>query len=293
MVNLDHRHRKFWTISDRRLYWIDAETQTIQFYDFVGQKVVVLSSNMTTLKTPSALAVLGDRIYCADKDDAAIHVIDKSTGAHDSILRTNIDNVLALKIYDPELQTGSNECVANKSQCAHLCLPTDASAFVCKCAAGYVIDPKNSSGCISVDSFILYSLNGEIKGVALGQVANTTNHTEVLGPISRIQMANSVDFLAAQGYIYWVDSDHGSIVRIRRDGTGRQVVAEGLDSVEGLAIDWIAGNLYWTNPKFDVIEVANVNGSFKVDICFKQRQFFIVLTSSGNASCISIESSTW
>ena len=249
---------------DRRLYWIDAESQTIQFYDLAKKKVDSLSSNLTTLKQPSALAVLGDRIYSADKHDAAIHVINKTTGAHDFILRTNIDNVLALKIYDPELQTGTNECAANKSQCAHLCLPVSASSFVCKCAAGYVTDPNNANDCVSVDSFIIYSLNGEIKGVALGETANSTNHTEVLGPISRIQMANSVDFLAAQGYIYWVDSDHGSIVRIRRDGTGRQVVAEGLDSVEGLAIDWIAGNMYWTNPKFDVIEVANVNGSFKV-----------------------------
>lgn len=249
---------------DRRLYWIDAENQTIQFYDFMTKKIMTLSSNLTTLKSPSALAVLGDRIYCADKNDAAIHVIAKTTGVHDSVLRINIDNVLALKIYDPELQSGTNECAANKSQCAHLCLPVAASSFVCKCAAGFRRDPKNPSNCVSVDSFILYSINGEIKGVALGEESNTTNRTEVLGPISRIQVANSVDFLAAQGYIYWVDSDHGSIVRIRRDGTGRQVVAEGLDSIEGLAIDWIAGNMYWTNPKFDVIEVASVNGSFKV-----------------------------
>ncbi|KAI9558491.1 hypothetical protein GHT06_015278 [Daphnia sinensis] len=250
-------------IKDNRLYWIDFETQSIQYYNFATKKVVQLSPSQTTLKLPTALAVLGDRIYCADKDDAAIHVVDKTSGAHESILRTNIDNVLALKIYDPELQTGTNECVAKKSQCAHLCLPIASSKLVCKCAAGYVTDPKNPNGCVSVDSFVLYSLNGEIKGVALDETANTTNHTEVLGPISRIQMANSVDFLAHQGYIYWVDSDHGSIVRIRRDGTGRQIVAQGLDSVEGLAIDWIAGNMYWTNPKFDVIEVANVNGSFK------------------------------
>ena len=77
-------------------------------------------------------------------------------------------------------------------------------------------------------------------------------------------MATSVDFVAAQDLIYWVDSDHGSILSIRRDGTHRQVVAEGLDSVEGLAIDWIASNMYWTNPKFDVIEVSKINGSFKV-----------------------------
>ena len=85
-------------------------------------------------------------------------------------------------------------------------------------------DPNNANDCFSVNSFI-YSFNGEIKGVALGETANSTNHAEVLGPISRIQLANSVDVLAAKGYIYCFDSDHGSIVRIRPGGTRRQVVA--------------------------------------------------------------------
>lgn len=46
---------------------------------------------------------------------------------------------------------------------------------------------------------------------------------EVLGPISRVQMATSIDFVARDEHIYWVDSDHGSINRIHRDGTQRQV----------------------------------------------------------------------
>lgn len=129
--------------------------------------------------------------------------------------------------------------------------------------------------------FFLFHIDDWLLGVALGENTNTTNRTEVLGPISRVQMATSIDFVAELDYIYWVDSDRGSIIRIHRDGTGRQVVAEGLDSVEGLAIDWIAGNMYWTNPKFDVIEVAKINGSFKVFIStFKKYLFMIFITTS-------------
>lgn len=251
-------------ILDRRLYWVNVESHTIQFYDFVTKSVASLSTTATTLKSPSSIAVLGDKVYCADQDDASIHVVDKTTGTHDSILRSNIDNVLALKIYDPELQSGTNMCSFNRGNCSHICLPVSPTDRICKCAAGFVTDPTNHTACVNAASFILYSLNWEIKGAAVEETTTQPNRTEVLGPISRVQMATSIDFLAAQDYIYWVDSDHGSIIRIRRDGTKRQVVAEGLDSVEGLAIDWIAGNMYWTNPKFDVIEVANLNGSFKV-----------------------------
>jgi len=143
---------------------------------------------------------------------------------------------------------------------------------------------------VNAASFILYSLNWEIKGAAVEETTTQSNRTEILGPISRVQMATSIDFLAAQDYIYWVDSDHGSIIRIRRDGTKRQVVAEGLDSVEGLAIDWIAGNMYWTNPKFDVIEVANLNGSFKV---IKPEKLFFFKYRLLYLSFLTVRRSSW
>lgn len=82
-------------------------------------------------------------------------------------------------------------------------------------------------------------------------------------------MANSVDFDAQTGFIYWADSDHGSITRIKRDGTSRQTVVEQFETMDnvpvdwltGLAIDWIGGNMYWSDPKHNVIEVARLNGS--------------------------------
>lgn len=55
------------------------------------------------MKLPTALCVYGDRLYYADQVDTSIHVADKTTGDQDVVLRNNIDNVLALKIYDPEV----------------------------------------------------------------------------------------------------------------------------------------------------------------------------------------------
>ncbi|KAH9370046.1 hypothetical protein HPB48_001923 [Haemaphysalis longicornis] len=105
--------------------------------------------------------------------------------------------------------------------------------------------------------FLLYSINYEIRGISL--VSSSSPSQRVLAPISRVSMATSIDFV--DEYIYWVDSEGGSITRIHRDMTGRETVINGLDAIEGLAIDWVAGNMYWIDPSYDVIEVSRLNGS--------------------------------
>ena len=43
----------------------------------------------------------------------------------------------------------------------------------------------------------------------------------------------------------------------------RSVVHSGLSTAEGLAVDWVGGNLYWIQSGLDQIEVAKINGSFR------------------------------
>ncbi len=96
--------------------------------------------------------------------------------------------------------------------------------------------------------------------------------------------------------IYWVDMGLSTISRAKRDQTWREdIITNGIGRVEGIAVDWIAGesqaqtrltlsgafrallqywwakpclvplcavgNIYWTDQGFDVIEVARLNGS--------------------------------
>lgn len=46
----------------------------------------------------------------------------------------------------------------------------------------------------------------------------------------------------------------------------RTVISGGLDSVEGLAVDWIACNLYWVESKHQEIEVSRCDGSMRASI---------------------------
>ncbi|KDR21144.1 hypothetical protein L798_04073, partial [Zootermopsis nevadensis] len=249
-------------LESRRLYWVNAGRDSVQYYDFITNQVETVHLNNDH---PTAATVYHGMLYYANDDDNAIHVANKTTGADNSILRNNTASVTSLRIYDPEVQIGDNACSVNKGNCSHLCLPVSETKRVCMCATGYKTDSNDPTKCIGIKEFLFYSINWEIKGLPLGD----DNTTQVLGPISRVSMASSIDFHAELDYLYWADSDHGTVTRIRRDGTGRQTVVEHFESMEsipvdwlpGLAVDWVAGNIYWTDPKFNVIEMAKLNGS--------------------------------
>ena len=79
--------------------------------------------------------------------------------------------------------------------------------------------------------------------------------------------AIAVDFHYTKGFIFWTDVTLEKIKRIRvSTGEIEDVVSVGLEKPEGLAVDWIAGKLYWTDCRdteweTSRIEVANLDGS--------------------------------
>ena len=71
-----------------------------------------------------------------------------------------------------------------------------------------------------------------------------------------------MDFHYTKGFIFWTDYNLKKIKRIHvSTGEVEDVVSVGLKKPEGLAVDWIAGKLYWTERETNRIEVANLDGS--------------------------------
>lgn len=44
------------------------------------------------------------------------------------------------------------------------------------------------------------------------------------------------------------------------------VIQYGLATPEGLAVDWIAGNIYWVESNLDQIEVARLDGTMRTTL---------------------------
>ena len=80
-----------------------------------------------------------------------------------------------------------------------------------------------------------------------------------------------MDFHSEENWIYWVDFEegkHNGIYRVQPDGTDRQhIIKDGIgkSGVRGIAIDWVAKNLYFSNvfPHETFIEVCWLDGNYR------------------------------
>ena len=103
----------------------------------------------------------------------------------------------------------------------------------------------------SSQSLYLFS-HAEIRGISL----NPMNKEDVMQPLGAIRDCSSVDFHFNSSLLYFADDRTNTISQVSRVGTDKKnIIDSELRRPQGLAVDWVAGNVFWTDSGNDVIEV--------------------------------------
>nr|XP_021127707.2 low-density lipoprotein receptor-related protein 2 isoform X4 [Anas platyrhynchos] len=265
--NLDHVEFITIDIKEQKLYWAVTSTGVIEKGNVDGTNRVTL---VVHLSHPWGIAVYDTFLYYTDRDYEVIERVDKSTGANKVVLRDNVPRLKCLRVYYRDNSAGSsNGCSNNIGVCQQLCLPVPGGSFSCACATGFQLNPDNRT-CSPYSSFVIVSMLSAIKGFSL----ETSDHSEAMVPLAgRGRNALHVDVHMPSGFIYWCDfsstvSSQNAIRKIKPDGSYfRNVVTNGIgrNGIRGIAIDWVAGNLYFTNAFLTetFIEVLRLNTTYR------------------------------
>lgn len=93
----------------------------------------------------------------------------------------------------------------------------------------------------------------EIRGISL----NPGSKAEVMQTLGVPRNCFAVDFYFNSSLIFFADDRSNTISQVSRVGTDSKVIINsGLRRPQGLAVDWVAGNIFWTDAGNDVIEVC-------------------------------------
>ena len=82
--------------------------------------------------------------------------------------------------------------------------------------------------------------------------------------VSGLTRAVAIDVHFSLGYIFWSDVTEKNIKRFRIDIASSTTIITGIGVCDGLAVDWRASQLYWTDTTYDTITVSDLDGNNKV-----------------------------
>ena len=93
----------------------------------------------------------------------------------------------------------------------------------------------------------------EVRAVPLTGDKNSESSVPILG----LKSCYAIDYNYGTSDIYIADDGKNIIYKVKTDGSSLQpIISTGLEKPQGIAVDWVAGNIYWTDAGTDLIEVC-------------------------------------
>ncbi|CAG9793152.1 unnamed protein product [Diatraea saccharalis] len=147
-------------------------------------------------------------------------------------------------------------------QCSQICEP-HKNRHKCTCYENYQLadDGFTCKSTLNVSALIVFSNRHEVRGLQLPAMTSRAL-------LSALKNTVAIDYLhSSPPTLYWTDVADDKIYSGALHPAGLSnievVVESGLTNAEGLAVDWVAHNLYWVDSSLHQIEVAKLDGRYR------------------------------
>ena len=248
-------------VDKKDIYYSTRHPPGIHSMKYDGSEKNQILGEQNDIAYPKSLGFLESRLFYLDPTYEKIVRVDLPSGDNPKVI---IDNEADLKnmIVFKKRAMPQHPCMSANGGCEHFCMPSEGGSRVCACGIGY--KKENEISCIPYKSFAVVSQLDVARGYSLKDSSEAM--VPIAGPGHHIL---HVDVVFRDSWIYWVEFNRGhwnGIFRSRPNGTEiTHIIKDGIGSnaIRGLAIDWIAGNLYFTNvfPHENYVEVCWLDGT--------------------------------
>uniref|UniRef100_A0A3Q2C7P6 EGF-like domain-containing protein n=1 Tax=Cyprinodon variegatus TaxID=28743 RepID=A0A3Q2C7P6_CYPVA len=254
----------------RLVYWADAYLDYIEVVDYEGKNRHTIIQGLL-IEHLYGLTVFENYLYATNSDNANMQpktsvIRINRFNSTDYQVVTRVDKGGALHVYHQRRQppVRSHACEMDQfgkaGGCSDLCLLGNGhKTRTCRCRSGFSLGSDGKS-CKKPEHELFLVYGKGRPGVIRGMDMNAKVPDEYMIPIENLMNPRALDFHAGSEFIYFADATNYIIGRQKIDGTERDtILKEGIHTVEGIAVDWMGNNLYWTDdgPK-KTISVARL-----------------------------------
>ncbi|KAK3568547.1 hypothetical protein QTP86_008754 [Hemibagrus guttatus] len=279
------------------VYWADAYLDYIEVVDYNGKnrysiiqgsQCIILLKEATVIREYCfhervymvcnnawvaylhGLSVFEDYLYATRSESLGGSVVDvlriNRFNVTDPEILTRMGNFRTIRVYHKLTQpkVRGHACEVNSygkaGGCSHLCLLSGSyKSRSCRCRTGFSLGSDGQSCKKPKNDLFLFYGKGR-PGIIRGLDINIKSSNEHMFPVEDLVNPRALDYHAETGYIYFADTTSFLIGRQKTDGSSREtILKDDLDNVEGISVDWIGNNLYWTNDGYrKTISVARL-----------------------------------
>ncbi|XP_070536067.1 uncharacterized protein [Ptychodera flava] len=249
-----------------RLYWINVHplsTSTITSSDLDGNGRQVLYSQSSQTSWLFDLTIYQSYIFTTDWSHQ-MRCLWKNTGEEYFSLNLGVKPYGTAIYGDDNQPSAPSACDGNP--CTDICV-SHPTGYECVCTEGAHL-LEDGRTCKQDDTLqsplLLWSTTTQIctLPVHMGDMHllnNNYTYRCILGDQTHVV---AMDADVHGQFLFYSDYVERSIMRVRLiDGETTQVIMGGVGSVEGIAVDWINSNLYWTDNTQQHIAVSRTDGT--------------------------------
>jgi len=147
--------------------------------------------------------------------------------------------------------------------CSQTC-KNEKGTFFCSCNPGYLLQ-EDKHTCKALNSTSAFLLISNRRSLLVSDLKEKSIEVVPVDVENVVALASNTH----TNVLYWYDMKAKKIFRKELAGTPVAIITSGADLIEGLALDWIANNLYWVDSRLNTIEVARENGSNRMVLLSK------------------------
>lgn len=262
----------------QHVYWVDTYMDNVERVDYNGGKRWSLKKKSQFLSVAQSLhsiAIFEDTLYFASWKNQSLIAVNKFT-SEAKILQNGVNRGTSLHIYHRQKQPNViHPCREENGGCEHLCISmyeNNTPVAQCVCSPGYRQENNNKCVLIREKAFLLFVKENPamIKGIpitAQRMVSGADNQTIV--PVTNIGWPVCFDFNVRDKLIYFANTGADMVQQSQTfmiesqtfDGKNRKVLIDGLKSISGLAFDWMAYNIFFTNSDSNSVSVLKLSNT--------------------------------